>query len=53
MLVGPLENSEGPAGLLILIAKKDSLFGASELAFALELLEPFSAALRMIADCMN
>ncbi len=45
MLIGPLENAEGPAGLLILIATHDALFSANELEFALELLEPFSAAL--------
>ncbi len=45
MLVGPLENSDGPAGLIILVADAGCDFETEHLDFAQELLEPFSAAL--------
>ncbi len=45
MLIGPLENTEGPAGLIVLVANPNSDFETSHLDFAQQLLEPFSAAL--------
>lgn len=45
MLVGPLENADGPAGLILLVANPGSDFETSHLDFAQQLLEPFSAAL--------
>ncbi|MDX1929733.1 MAG: sigma-54 dependent transcriptional regulator [Pirellulaceae bacterium] len=45
MLIGPLENSEGPAGVIILSAASGRDFETSHLDFAQQLLEPFSAAL--------
>lgn len=45
MLIGPLENSEGPAGVIILIAAPGRDFETTHLDFAQQLLEPFSAAL--------
>ncbi len=45
MLIGPLENTDGLAGLIILIADSARDFETSHLDFAQQLLEPFSAAL--------
>ena len=45
MLIGPLENAEGPAGLFILVAELGRDFETAQLEFAQQLLEPFSAAL--------
>ena len=45
MLVGPLENADGPAGLIILAAAPGRDFETTHLDFAQQLLEPFSAAL--------
>jgi transcriptional regulator with GAF, ATPase, and Fis domain len=45
MLIGPLENVDGPAGLIILVANPGRNFETSHLDFAQQLLEPFSAAL--------
>ncbi len=45
MFIGPLENVDGPAGLIILVANSGNDFETSHLDFAQELLEPLSAAL--------
>ena len=45
MLIGPLENADGPAGLIILVATAGRDFETHHLDFAQQLLEPFSAAL--------
>lgn len=45
MLIGPLENAEGPAGLFILVAEAGCDFEPAHFDFAQQLLEPFSAAL--------
>ena len=45
MLIGPLEHTDGLAGLIILIADSGRDFETSHLDFAQQLLEPFGAAL--------
>ncbi len=45
MLIGPLESTDGPAGLIILVARNGCDFETTHLDFAQQLLEPFSAAL--------
>jgi hypothetical protein len=45
MLIGPLENTEGPAGLILFVAQAGSDFETAHLDFAQQLLEPFCAAL--------
>lgn len=45
VLVGPLVDEHGPAGLLVLVARRPRAFGAEHVAIARALLEPFGFAL--------
>ena len=45
VLVGPLSSTEGPAGLLILVAEPEKKFLATHVKLASRLLEPFNVAL--------
>lgn len=45
VLAGPLLNSEGPAGVLLLVAAHQRVFQEAHLSLVGELLEPFSVAL--------
>ncbi len=45
VLLGPLSNAEGPAGVLVLIAQSNRLFRDEHRSLMEALLEPFSAAL--------
>ncbi len=44
MLIGPLENTDGPTGLILLVANEGQDFETSHLEFSQQLFEPFSAA---------
>lgn len=45
VLAGPLQNHEGPAGVLLLVAGHQRVFQEAHLSLVAELLEPFSVAL--------
>jgi hydrogenase-4 transcriptional activator len=45
LLVGPLAGPDGPAGILVLAARKPRSFDADHVSLAEALLEPFAAAL--------